>query len=75
MFIFMWFSQVNQILGNQWRLLSAEEKAKYEAEADKDRNRYLTELAALGQSELLYKRHQEAVDSGVRALKRRLWSR
>ncbi|GAX85585.1 hypothetical protein CEUSTIGMA_g13000.t1 [Chlamydomonas eustigma] len=60
-------NEVNQILGSQWRSLSAEEKANYEEKAEKDRGRYMSQLVAQGQSELLGKRIQAAVESGVSA--------
>lgn len=40
------FSQIQKIIGEKWKALSAEEKTKYEEEAQKDKLRYKEEMEA-----------------------------
>ena len=41
----VWCPQVGKLLGEEWKALSAEDKAPYEAQAAKDKERYAAAMA------------------------------
>jgi hypothetical protein len=44
-FSYLFYEQVGKLLGEEWKKLSAEDKAPYEAQAAKDKERYAAAMA------------------------------
>jgi hypothetical protein len=58
----MKFGEVGKTIGNRWKVISAEEKAKYEAMAKKDKERHGREVSAYKSKKTAEKKDEQEDD-------------